>query len=226
MTKQKFGCIYRLTNLVTGKTYIGQTLHFRKRMTQHKSSGKKSKAYLSYSIQKHGWNKFKKEIIIDDVPEEDLDNLEISYIAVENTIRPHGYNLTIGGEGTSGYKFTPEQREKKREAAIIHAANRDRFGTVSFSKKQKKYRVIGPAPARKNIGRYFTKKKAVYALNIFLKTGNRIKSDRIIREKGTGTIRKRRKRYNVIYKKNKKAFSKTFDTPEECEEWLKQALKI
>ena len=70
------------------------------------------------------------------------------------------------------------------------------------------------------------KKKAVYALNNFLKKGNCIKSDRIIREKGTGTIRTIRNRYNVMYRKNKKAFSKTFDTPEECEEWLKQEFKF
>lgn len=77
MGKQRFGCVYRLTNLVTKKTYIGKSVNFKRRMRQHKHSMKKGKAYLSRSIRKHGWDKFKKEIIIDDVPEEDLSNLEI-----------------------------------------------------------------------------------------------------------------------------------------------------
>ena len=47
-----------------------------------------------------------------------------------------------------------------------------------------------------------------------------------MRKRGTGSIRKRRKRYEATYTKNKKTFSKTFDTPEECEEWLKQELKF
>lgn len=224
MTKQKFGCIYRLTNLVTGKTYIGQTLRFKTRMREHKS--KKVKRYLSRSIQKHGWDKFKKEIIIDNVPEEDLDNLEISYIAVENTMRPNGYNLTLGGEGNSGYKYTTKQRESRRQRAIHQQAKRSRFGCVSFHKKHNKYMVIGPSPDKIFIGLYFTKKKATKALNIFNETGKRMGSDRTERKKGTGSIQKIRKRYRARYKKNKKEFCKTFDTPEECEEWLKQELKF
>ena len=38
------------------------------------------------------------------------------------------------------------------------------------------------------------------------------------------------KRYQARYKKNNKEYSKTFDTPEQCKEWLKteakQALKL
>ena len=226
--KQKFGCIYRLTNLVTGKKYIGKTVRFQKRMIAHKCTIKRSKTYLSSSIKKHGWDKFKKEIIIDDVPEEDLDNLEMSYIAVENTMTPHGYNLTKGGEGTSGYKHTKETRNKIKQSNICRQSNRDRFGTVSFHKTRKKFRAIGPPPEHKIIGRYLTKKKAEEALNLFLKTGERIDSDRNMRKRGTGTIRKNKngKRYEALYVKKRKNFSKTFDTVEECDEWLKQELKF
>ena len=272
--KQRFGCVYRLTNLVTGKTYIGKTVCFKRRMYEHKRS--KSKTYLHSSIRKHGWDNFKKEIIIDDVPEEDLSNLEISYIEVENTVAPNGYNLTLGGEGASGFKHTEKGREKISQAAIRRHANRDRFGCVTFVKRKNKYRVRGPCPdckfiglyftkakaeeslkhflqtgeriesdrtrrkmgtVRKNkngkryvarymkkcIGLYFTKEKAEEALNRFIETGERIESDRTRRKKGTGTIRKTNngERYEARYTKNKKQISKRFDTPEECEEWLK-----
>ena len=81
MVKQKFGCIYRLTNTKNGRKYIGKTICYDKRMANHKNSHKKyvkSKTYLSHAIGKYGWNAFKQEIIIDNVTEEDLNNLEIS----------------------------------------------------------------------------------------------------------------------------------------------------
>lgn len=43
---------------------------------------------------------------------------------------------------------------------------------------------------------------------------------------GTGSIRKRGKRYRAEYKKNKKRMSKTLDTVEQCEEWIKTELKL
>ena len=92
MVKQKWGCIYRLTNTTNGMKYIGKTVRYRERMKEHKK--KSVKKYISNAIRKYGWNNFKKEIIIDDVPQEDLDNLEQSYIEVENTVAPNGYNLT------------------------------------------------------------------------------------------------------------------------------------
>ena len=226
MVKQQFGCIYRLTNLITKKTYIGKTIHFKQRMKGHKHSMKKAKTYLHKSINKHGWDKFKKEIIIDDVPEEDLSNLEKCYIEMENTMFPNGYNLTTGGEGTVGYKHTDETRKKLSQASTLYQANRDRFGCVTFDKRANKYKATGPYPESKYIGVYLKKDKAEEALTHFLKTGECIESDRTMRKIGTGTIQKRGKRFRARYWKNKKNFSKTFDTVEECEEWLKKELNL
>jgi len=229
MAKQRFGCVYRLTNLVTGKTYIGKTVcGFKTRMSQHRRSIKKGKTYLSRSINKHGWDKFKKEIIIDDVPEEDLDNLEKCYIEVENTMPPHGYNLTKGGEGKSGFQASKETCEKMSQAQLIRQANRNQFGCVSFDTSRNKYQAYGPRPDQKFIGRYFTKEKAEEALNHFNAIGECITSDRTQRKMGTGSIGKSRngKRFEARYTKNKKRVYKTFDTVEECEEWLKRELNF
>ena len=66
------------------------------------------------------------------------------------------------------------------------------------------------------------------ALKKFLQTGERIDSDRKGRRRknGTGTIQKNGKRYQARYMKNKKNKFKTFDTPEQCEEWIKTELKL
>ena len=225
--KQRFGCIYRLTNLITLRCYVGKTIDFEGRMYEHEHPEKNDKTYIHNSIRKHGWHNFKVEILIDNIPEEALSNLEIYYIALKNTMRPYGYNLTKGGEGMSGYKHTDEAREKCKQAALRQQANRDQFGCVSFYKRQNKYQVRGPYPESKYIGMYFTREKAEQALKHFLQTGECIESDRRIRrKKGTGSIKKRGKRYRAVYMKNKKRMSKTLDTPEQCEEFLKIELKL
>tara|TARA_B100000902_G_scaffold370979_1_gene396559 strand:+ start:265 stop:864 length:600 start_codon:yes stop_codon:yes gene_type:complete len=197
-------------------------------MSQHRRHIKLDNTYVHNSIRKHGWHNFKVEILIDNIPEEDLSNLEIYYIAFFNTMCPYGYNLTRGGEGTSGYKHTKKAREKMSKAAICRLANRDQFGCVYFSKSHNRYQAEGPSPNSKFIGYYFTKEKAEESLTHFLKTGERIDSDRIQRKMGTGTIQKTNngKRYRARYMKNKKRMSKTFDTVEQCEEWLKLELKL
>lgn len=206
MVKHSRGCIYRLTNTINSKKYIGKTVYFRSRMSYHK--GSKKKTYISRAIQKYGWENFKQEIIIDDVLEEDLSNLEMSYIDVEDTMAPNGYNLTKGGEGISGFKHTPE---------TIRKMHNGRYGCVWFNKRDKKWCVCGSEPERKYIGLYSTKEKAEEALNLFNNTGERMPSDRYKR----GNIYKRGKRYEAKIQINKKRYTKTFGTVAECEEWFK-----
>ena len=226
--KQRFGCIYMLTNLITLLCYVGKSIDFEARMDEHKNGTSIDSSYVERSIRKHGWHNFKVEILIDDVPEEDLSNLETCYIDVKDTLYPNGYNLTRGGEGISGYIFTPEQRENCRQAAIRRNANRDQFGTVSFDKIKNKYMARGPRPESKFIGYYFTKEKGEEALKHYLQTGERMDSDTTMRKRGTGTIGKSNngKRYEARYTKNNKTYRKTLDTVEECEEWLKRKLNF
>ena len=194
MPKQRFGCIYRLTNEVTGRKYIGQTLNFKQRMSHHRSDAlnmksKRRKSYLMNSICKHGWENFKQEILIDDVPEEDLSNLEISYIAVENTMVPHGYNMTIGGEGGSGYKHTPENAEKSRRLLAYYRKIRTFNVKPRIVFRKKKWRVeIRKNKKNATIGMYRTKEKAEKAIKLYEKNGKCLPSDRDVRKRGTGGV--------------------------------------
>ena len=221
---QHWGCLYRLTNKINLMVYIGKSINFKNRMGYHKNMN--DGCYIHNAIQKYGWEKFKVEKIIDNVPEEDLDNLEMAYIAVENTKRPNGYNLTDGGEGVSGLVHSEASKKKISESVSRALSNRDRFGTVFFNKVCKKWQVGSAQPKKgstqpkKFIGMYLTKEKAIEALNHYNLTGECMPSARVNRKKGTGSICKYSKRYIAIYKKK----SKTFDTPEQCEEWLKSKI--
>jgi group I intron endonuclease len=222
MGKQRFGCIYRFTNTVTGKKYIGRTLNFKQRMAQHKRDNRKT--YLKNSINKHGWEIFKKEILIDNVPEKDLNNLEMYYIEVENTMAPNGYNLTKGGEGSIGYKHDIKSRKKMCIQQKIRQCNRGKIGCVSYFKPKNRWRALGPLLNKKvvTIGYYYTKEKAERALALYIKDPtHKLFSDNKTRRKGTGNIRKiSNKSYRARITIKKKTYRKCFCTIQECEEYL------
>lgn len=233
MVKQRFGCIYRLTNMVTNKKYIGKTVEFNKRMWRHQCKRKSLKTYLKNSIRKYGWDAFKKEIIIDNVPEEDLNNLEISYIEVENTVAPNGYNLTVGGEGSSGYKHKKSTIEKMRKIQRNLAANREKVGTVY--KRENKW-CAGAAskykPGNKNIngkyiGIYNSKEKAQKALQHYNETGEILESDMSRRKSGTGQLFfvKSLQKYRAVFSKKGRKRCKLCNTTEEAEEFLSKCLE-
>ena len=79
------------------------------------------------------------DILIENVPEEDLGCLETSYIDLFDATNPKkGYNKTKGGEGCLGYKHTDEAKKKICMAHKKHDAEK---GTISFDKSQKKWQV-------------------------------------------------------------------------------------
>ena len=96
MTIEKTGVIYRIYNTVNGKSYIGQTTEFERRIKIHFRKHNSCTA-LRNAINKYGKESFRVEILESDVPEKLLSKLEILHIRFWNTLTPNGYNLNIGG---------------------------------------------------------------------------------------------------------------------------------
>jgi len=89
--------IYKITNLLTGKSYVGQHLRRKKEPLNDGYMG--SGFRIINSIKKHGLNNFKKEILKDNIHCQTAANLfEEIFIKKENTLSPNGYNLTTGGK--------------------------------------------------------------------------------------------------------------------------------
>jgi group I intron endonuclease len=91
--------IYKITNIINGKVYIGQTsLSIEERWATHcaRARGKTSQTHIHRAIRKNGPNNFNIEVI-DDTPlrKSQLNESEIFHIA---TLNPE-YNMTKGGEG-------------------------------------------------------------------------------------------------------------------------------
>lgn len=89
--------IYKITNKITNKVYIGQTrMALSRRWNQHKTAKRKSPLYSS--MFKYGIQNFTIKQIDKAENAEDLNKLEIFYIKQHNCIYPNGYNLSLGGE--------------------------------------------------------------------------------------------------------------------------------
>jgi len=107
MYEFKYGYIYKITNLINNKIYIGQVYNksIEARFNRHcDGANPKSKSYLSRAIYKYGKDNFKYEQIEECYSIKELNEREQFWIAYYNsTNNTIGYNLTSGGEGGNTY---------------------------------------------------------------------------------------------------------------------------
>lgn len=110
--------IYKIENIITGKLYIGQAVDYEKRKISHINALRgnyHSNKYLQKSWNKYGENAFEFSLVIEcDV--EQLNELEIEYIRRFDTVIPNGYNMTKGGDGVRGFKWSEESRVAASES--------------------------------------------------------------------------------------------------------------
>lgn len=91
--------IYKATNTINGMSYIGQTI-FTLDERRMKHERRDDKSYFQNAIESHGKDIFEWEVICECSTPEELSEKEVFYIEHFNTLRPNGYNLTKGGEGS------------------------------------------------------------------------------------------------------------------------------
>lgn len=121
--QDRLGFIYKITNRVNGKIYIGKSTYKSLRLLiarYYREIKQKNKVrYITRAMLKYGLDNFEFEIILGAVPEKQLSLEEIKYIAAyQANNEAIGYNLTIGGEGVSGLKWRKESRDKQSLATI------------------------------------------------------------------------------------------------------------
>jgi group I intron endonuclease len=100
------GFIYKITNILTDKCYIGETKKKNPELRWNEHKQKISKGIgcpaLQNAVKKYGIDKFTFKVLIICF-DEDRYKFEIEYIKKYNSIAPNGYNLTTGGEGGGFY---------------------------------------------------------------------------------------------------------------------------
>ena len=109
--------IYILTNTINGKQYVGKDTNLPKRANQHLNGNNKGSQAIHRAIKKYSADNFEVEIIpYPNVPHQILCWFERSHIAQLDSFR-NGYNQTLGGEGSPGFKQS-EETKRKRSARI------------------------------------------------------------------------------------------------------------
>jgi group I intron endonuclease len=94
--------IYKLTNKLNQKVYIGQTRRtLEARISEHiRDANARRGYYISNAISKYGIESFKIEILAETEDADALNYLEEYYIRKYNSV-DHGYNLSYGGNSNT-----------------------------------------------------------------------------------------------------------------------------
>ena len=134
-----YGYVYKTTNLVNGKIYVGQ--HKAQTFTDsYKGSGK----YLWRAIEKYGWDNFVVEFIESAESKQELNELEVKWIEKFDARNQQiGYNISKGGETWSynwkGRPFSDSHCRHISEALKGKHPTLEQRIKMSNSRKGKKF---------------------------------------------------------------------------------------
>lgn len=98
--------IYKITNKINNKSYIGQSNNVERRLKEHKCIEHETNKSLKLAYKKYGIENFEFEIL-EECKLKELNEKEIYYI---DMLKPQ-YNRTSGGEGSPNHKMSEETRE-------------------------------------------------------------------------------------------------------------------
>lgn len=106
--------IYKHTNLINGKIYIGQTCQKPEKRWDYGCGYKKHNLHFYNAIKKYGWKSgFSHEIIETNIlTQKEANEKETYWIQYYNSKEPNGYNQNNGGLSQSGYHMTEDTKKK------------------------------------------------------------------------------------------------------------------
>lgn len=136
------GIIYLMTNKINGLQYVGQTsLTLAARMRGHKNEAKylKPNVYFVRAMHKYGFENFDVKII-EECPDENLDEREVFWISEYDTFLGPGYNSTRGGQGNK--KFLNSDIAKLWDAGFTRAEIADKLN-CSKATVTNGFRILG-----------------------------------------------------------------------------------
>lgn len=106
--------VYKITNNVNGKVYIGQSINIKNRWKDHIYALNRGDS--TCTLLQRAWNKYKQNNfsfeIIELCSENELDNVEIKYIELYDSIN-NGYNIELGGNENKHLSAETKQKLSK-----------------------------------------------------------------------------------------------------------------
>ena len=118
--------IYKVTNRLNGKPYVGQTKQpIEKRFLQHYHS----KSPLGQAMRQCGLENFTIEIIERCYSQAQLNEREIFWIRVLNSRQPYGYNVKRGG---GGFEYSRSNSSETRIERVSLVLTPDAYQAVAI----------------------------------------------------------------------------------------------
>lgn len=125
--------IYKITNLVNSKFYVGFTTKpINRRLAGHLYESKLSNRPICRAIRKYGIDSFKIEEIYQS--KDHIHTLNVMEPYFISKLTPH-YNVTLGGEGVLGYKHNQDTIEKCRQSMLGKTHSEETKFRMSQSRK-------------------------------------------------------------------------------------------
>ena len=171
--------IYKHTNKINGKSYIGQTkFNLEIRLKGHLKSVKAGSEYAFHrAIRKYGIENFQSEILEENISDILVEEKEQYWIKKYNSFG-EGYNMTSGGEGTKNIIVKESTKEKLRKYAIkaydpngnIVSVSKEEFNLNKSFKHINSGRLKTAEQKRNNAKANYIKFKVFNSENILIET--------------------------------------------------------
>ena len=169
--------IYKATNKINGKCYIGQTRHsLDARKNAHLKCAKKGvKTHFYHAIRKYGAENFEWEIICSVNDKKHLNELETFYITKYDSIK-NGYNMVDGGDNNI---MDIESVKTKHDKIMQSAEVRKKI-----SESMKKYRAENPFTDehRRKLSEKAKEREGLLSHKLY--TSKRSKTNRLMLKRG------------------------------------------
>lgn len=155
--------IYKITNKINGKIYIGQSVNIERRWRDHK------KANADYPIhkafKKYGIENFDFEVL-EECPIRELNQKEQKYIIHFNSLVPNGYNIIFGS--IHQIKLTPDRINEIIEMLKETLLNSEDIGEI-FGVSGRTVRAINSGESWKSDNYTYPIRDKLYKITSHLK---------------------------------------------------------
>lgn len=128
--KNRISGIYKITNKINNKVYVGCSIDIIKRWKSHINN---NVIGIGQAITKYGASNFSFEVLLE-CPNICFDYWEVYYITKFDSVAPNGYNLTGGGNvrkivsAEARLKMSVALKGKKKPQSLIDSLKGNKYG--------------------------------------------------------------------------------------------------
>lgn len=138
--------IYKVTNKINGKIYIGFDSNWPNRKHCHKKRSteqKYNKVKFYNALRKYGWDNFEWEVIYQSLDSTHCKDVMENYFILQYRTYIgfndcNGYNMTLGGEGSIGVIVSDVTRQKLSKANTGHIVSEETKRKIGLKNKGRK----------------------------------------------------------------------------------------